>query len=126
MDAAPQRQATPQKLRANRFGQKGQFVQAESQQQPDPVRFGFMLALLLVVGGRVVVVQGLDPEGLASTAVNRRTQSSVLASERAQILDSNGTVLVQSIVRYDIVGAPDVSTASDTFKRHAGHGVCDG
>jgi cell division protein FtsI (penicillin-binding protein 3) len=83
------------------------------------VRFGFcfMVALLVVVACRVVVVQGFDPESFASKAASKRTQVSVLASERGQILDRNGTALAQSIVRYDIVGAPNVNTATDTFRR---------
>ena len=83
------------------------------------VRFGFcfMVALLLVVAGRVVVVQGFDPESFASKAADRRTQVSVLASERGQILDMHGAVLAQSVVRYDIVGTPNVNTPSDTFRR---------
>ncbi|MET1085634.1 MAG: penicillin-binding protein 2 [Arthrobacter sp.] len=76
-----------------------------------------MVALLLVVAARVLVVQGFDPESFASKAADRRTQVSVLASERGQILDMNGAVLAQSIVRYDIVGAPNVNTAFDTFRR---------
>lgn len=76
-----------------------------------------MLALLVVVAGRVVVVQGFDPEGLALTAADKRTQVSVLASERGKILDVNGAVLAQSIIRYDIVGAPNVNTPFETFKR---------
>lgn len=79
--------------------------------------FGFMLALLVVVAGRSVVVQGFDPEGLATTAADKRTRVSVLASERGKILDMNGAVLAQSVVRYDIVGAPNINTPFDTFKR---------
>lgn len=76
-----------------------------------------MLALLLVVAGRVVVVQGFDPESYASKAADRRTQVSILASERGAILDMHGAVLAQSIVRYDIVGAPNINTPFDIFKR---------
>lgn len=83
------------------------------------VRLGFvvMLALLLVLGGRLFFVQGLDPDGLAAEAVNTRSYSSVLASERGKILDSKGTVLAQSIINYDIVGTPVVNTGMDTFER---------
>jgi cell division protein FtsI (penicillin-binding protein 3) len=76
-----------------------------------------MLALLMVVGVRGIVIQGFDPNGLASAAAEKRTQISVLASERGKILDANGSILAQSIVRYDIVGAPNENTGSDTFKR---------
>ncbi|NSX37185.1 penicillin-binding protein 2 [Pseudarthrobacter oxydans] len=76
-----------------------------------------MVALLVVLACRVVVVQGFDPESYASQAATKRTQVSVLASERGQILDRNGTILAQSVVRYDIVGAPNVNTSTDTFRR---------
>ncbi|MET3142519.1 UNVERIFIED_ORG: cell division protein FtsI (penicillin-binding protein 3) [Arthrobacter sp. UYEF2] len=76
-----------------------------------------MIAMLVVVAGRVLVVQGFDPGSYALKATDRRTQVSVLASERGQILDMNGTVLAHSIVRYDIVGAPNVNTPFETFRR---------
>ncbi|KQQ85449.1 peptidoglycan glycosyltransferase [Arthrobacter sp. Leaf137] len=81
------------------------------------VGFCFMVALLLVVAGRVFVVQGFDPESYASKAADRRTQVSALASERGAILDMNGTVLAQSTVRYDIVGTPKVNTTTETFRQ---------
>ncbi|MDQ0690927.1 penicillin-binding protein 2 [Arthrobacter sp. W4I7] len=84
--------------------------------------FCFMVALLVVVAARVVVVQGFDPESFASKAADLRTQASVLPSERGAILDMNGTVLAQSIVRYDIVGAPNVNTSNETFRRLADEG----
>ena len=76
-----------------------------------------MLLLLLVVLGRVIIIQGFDPEGLATTAADKRTASLVIASERGKIMDTNGAVLAQSTVRYDIVGDPLNSTASDPFRR---------
>jgi cell division protein FtsI (penicillin-binding protein 3) len=81
-----------------------------------------MVALLLVVGCRVVVIQGFDPESYASKAADRRTQVSALASERGAIVDRNGTVLAQSTVRYDIVGTPKVNSTTDTFRRVDGSG----
>ena len=76
-----------------------------------------MLALLLVVLGRVTIVQGFDPAGYANEAADRRTQSLAIASERGRILDANGNVLAQSVVRYDIVGDPQLNTATDSFRR---------
>jgi cell division protein FtsI (penicillin-binding protein 3) len=81
-----------------------------------------MVALLLVVGCRVVVIQGFDPESYASKAADRRTQVSALASERGAIVDRNGTVLAQSTVRYDIVGTPKVNSTTETFRRVDGSG----
>lgn len=76
-----------------------------------------MVALLAVVATRVLVIQGFDPESYASKAVDLRTQASVLPSERGAILDRNGTVLAQSTVRYDIVGAPNVNAPIAEFKQ---------
>jgi cell division protein FtsI (penicillin-binding protein 3) len=76
-----------------------------------------MLALLVVVAARVFVIQVFDPESFASKAADLRTQASVLPSERGAILDRNGTVLAQSTVRYDIVGAPNVNTPIDEYRR---------
>ncbi|MGK3648434.1 peptidoglycan D,D-transpeptidase FtsI family protein [Pseudarthrobacter enclensis] len=81
-----------------------------------------MVALLLVVGCRVVVIQGFDPESYASKAADRRTQVSALASERGAIVDRSGTVLAQSTVRYDIVGTPKVNSTTETFRRVDGSG----
>lgn len=76
-----------------------------------------MVALLAVIAARVLVIQGFDPESFASKAAELRTQASVLPSERGAILDRNGTVLAQSIVRYDIVGAPNVNTPIEDFRQ---------
>lgn len=76
-----------------------------------------MLALLLGLAVKIVVIQGFDPDRFAAKATDKRTQASVLAAERGKILDMNGAVLAQSIVRYDIVGAPNVNTPFQMFKR---------
>lgn len=72
-----------------------------------------MLAFLVLIGGRLVFVQGLDVGGLAEAAVNKRLQKTVLPAERGQIVDSKGTVLASSVVRYNITVDQRIASAKD-------------
>ena len=54
---------------------------------------GIMLTLLLVVGGKLFMVQGLDMGGMAAAALDYRMRETSLPAERGSILDANGTVL---------------------------------
>jgi cell division protein FtsI (penicillin-binding protein 3) len=78
---------------------------------------GIMLTLLLVVGGKLFLVQGLDVGGMAAAALNKRMTETVLPAERGSILDANGTVLANSVIRYNVVVDQRVNTKTDTFKR---------
>ncbi|GAA1050819.1 penicillin-binding protein 2 [Arthrobacter russicus] len=78
---------------------------------------GFMLALLLLISGKLVLVQGLDLGGYAQAATNQLTETQTLAANRGQIVDANGKVLAQSVVRYDIVIDQVNNVAGDPFKR---------
>lgn len=62
-----------------------------------------VLSLLLVIGGRLFLVQGLDVGGMAEAAVKQRTQVQTLAAARGEIIDAKGNVLARSVIRYDIV-----------------------
>ncbi|NWL32646.1 peptidoglycan glycosyltransferase [Paenarthrobacter nitroguajacolicus] len=84
-----------------------------------------MLAFLVVIAGRVIVIQGFDPTGLAAAANDLRTQSSVLGASRGTIVDASGIVLAESIIRYDIVGSPRENSAAETFQRLATDGTID-
>lgn len=86
------------------------------------VGFGVMLGLLVPVAGRVVIVQGIDPEGLALATTELRTATSTLASTRGDILDINGVVMARSIVKYDIVASPKNNTSALTFERRDADG----
>ncbi|MET4096540.1 penicillin-binding protein 2 [Arthrobacter sp. UYCu712] len=78
---------------------------------------GLMLTLLLVVGGKLFLVQGLDVGGMAEAALNNRLTPIELPAERGSILDSNGTVLASSVIRYNIVVDQTVNTKTETFRR---------
>ncbi|ADX72715.1 cell division protein FtsI/penicillin-binding protein 2 [Pseudarthrobacter phenanthrenivorans Sphe3] len=78
---------------------------------------GIMLTLLLVVGGKLFLVQGLDVGGMAEAALNSRMKQTVLPAERGSILDSRGTVLANSVIRYNVVVDQRVNTKTGTFKR---------
>lgn len=78
---------------------------------------GIMLTLLLVVGGKLFLVQGLDVGGMAEAALNKRMMQTALPAERGSILDSTGTVLANSVIRYNIVVDQRVNTKTDSFKR---------
>ncbi|MDQ0850819.1 cell division protein FtsI (penicillin-binding protein 3) [Arthrobacter sp. B3I9] len=78
---------------------------------------GLMLTLLLVVGGKLFLVQGLDVGGMAEAALNNRLTPVNLPAERGSILDSAGTVLASSVIRYNIVVDQTINTKTETFRR---------
>lgn len=61
-----------------------------------------MIAILLVIAGKLVLIQGLDVGNMAEAAVQQRTVTQVLPAVRGKIVDVNGNVLAESILRYDI------------------------
>ena len=78
---------------------------------------GVMLTLLLVVGGKLFLVQGLDVGGMAEAALQNRLTPIELPAERGSILDANGTVLASSVIRYNVVVDQRVNTKTETFRR---------
>ncbi|MET1086751.1 MAG: penicillin-binding protein 2 [Arthrobacter sp.] len=78
---------------------------------------GIMLTLLLVVGGKLFLVQGLDVGGMAEAALNRRMTETQLPAERGSILDASGTVLANSVIRYNVVVDQTVNTKTEEFRR---------
>src|SRR5690348_9379965 len=59
------------------------------------LRYGFaaVCTLLLVVGGRLIQLQGLDGGKYAGAAAAQRTYTNTLTALRGEIVDRNGTVL---------------------------------
>lgn len=78
---------------------------------------GVMLALLLVVGGKLFLVQGLDVGGMAEAALQNRLTPIELPAERGSIVDTNGTVLASSVIRYNLVVDQTVNTKTESFRR---------
>jgi cell division protein FtsI (penicillin-binding protein 3) len=76
-----------------------------------------MLSLLLVVGGKLFLVQGLDVGGMAEAALNLRMKETALPAERGSILDARGTVLANSVIRYNVVVDQTVNTKTEKFPR---------
>jgi cell division protein FtsI (penicillin-binding protein 3) len=69
------------------------------------VRIGLVLVLvaLVVLGGRLFQLQGLDTAGMAQAAVEKRLRTSEIPALRGEILDANNNVLARSVQRFDIV-----------------------
>ncbi|WP_138443108.1 peptidoglycan D,D-transpeptidase FtsI family protein [Sinomonas susongensis] len=78
---------------------------------------GLMLVLLLVIGGRLVMVQGLDIGGYAQAALDKRLQTTVLPAERGEIVDASGKILAQSVIRYNITVDQTVSSNFKDYQR---------
>lgn len=70
------------------------------------IGLALMLALLLVLGGRLFHVQGLDTAGHAQEALSARLQSVEVPGARGDILDTTGEVLAADVEHYDIVADP--------------------
>ncbi|MFQ4150431.1 penicillin-binding protein 2 [Arthrobacter sp. LAPM80] len=81
------------------------------------VGFVLMMAFLLVIAGRLVMVQGLDVGNMAQAAENQRTVVQTLPAIRGKIIDSKGKVLAESIIRYDITVSQVNMAGYQDFKR---------
>nr|WP_240630343.1 penicillin-binding protein 2 [Specibacter cremeus] len=82
------------------------------------IRLGLcaMLVLLLIIAGKLFLIQGLDAGGLAQAAEKQRTVVQTLPAVRGKIVDSEGRVLAESIVRYNITVSPVNNTDADTYQ----------
>ncbi|HEY8294725.1 MAG TPA: penicillin-binding protein 2 [Micrococcaceae bacterium] len=77
-----------------------------------------MLALLLVISGKLFLVQGMDVGGMAEAATAQLSQSEVLPAVRGKILDANGHVMAQSVLSYNITVSPkNFNAPGDKFER---------
>jgi cell division protein FtsI (penicillin-binding protein 3) len=68
--------------------------------------FGIVCTLLLLVGGRLVQLQGVDPGGYARAAAMEKLYSVALHAARGEIVDRNGVVLAYTGAAKDIVADP--------------------
>ncbi|NEG54379.1 peptidoglycan D,D-transpeptidase FtsI family protein [Bifidobacterium platyrrhinorum] len=73
---------------------------------------GIVLALIAMAClGQLACVQLLEGRATAQAATNARTSKVVQRANRGRITDTNGTVLAQSVERYNIIGVPDAATS---------------
>lgn len=84
----------------------------------------FILLALLALSGRLVWVQGLNSRALAAEAKENRTVEREIPALRGQILDRNGSVLADSVERYDLwvnqLQVSDYNKTSDVPKAKKG------
>jgi cell division protein FtsI (penicillin-binding protein 3) len=69
--------------------------------------------LLLIIGGRLVQLQGVDRSNLADQAAAQRVDTVTLHALRGSILDRNGTVLAYTSDAQDITADPKQVPAAD-------------
>ena len=67
------------------------------------VTVSLLMICLFILGGRLLFIQGIDAEDQAQQAMDRRTRPVTLAPERGAIVDRDGSVMAESVQRYDLV-----------------------
>jgi cell division protein FtsI (penicillin-binding protein 3) len=77
------------------------------------VGFAAVCVLLLVIGGRLVQLQGVDRSHLAEQAAAQRVDTVTLHALRGSILDRNGTVLAYTSDAQDITADPQQVPAAE-------------
>ena len=89
------------------------------------LRFGFaaVCTLLLVVGGRLVQLQGVDGSKYAGAAAAQRVDRVTLHAMRGPILDRNGIPLAYTSPAQDITADPTQVKAAAAAQLGAGHGA---
>ncbi|MCC9067503.1 peptidoglycan D,D-transpeptidase FtsI family protein [Arthrobacter cryoconiti] len=92
-------------------------LSAKSARRRMRVGISILIALLLIVSVKLVLIQGLDLNGNAEQAVLQRTVTQPLPSVRGKIIDANGKVLAESVLRYNITISPKNNSKATTFKR---------
>ncbi|WP_430646642.1 peptidoglycan D,D-transpeptidase FtsI family protein [Agromyces sp. GXS1127] len=83
------------------------------------------LALVLIVGWfvvRLVDIQVVRAAELNEASEDVRSETRVIYGERGAIVDANGTVLAESVMRYHITISPKQAMATQTFEREGDDG----
>lgn len=78
------------------------------------VGFAVVAVIVLVLGGRLVQLQGLDSKSRASASERMRLRTVAIDAERGKILDADGNVLAYSVDAKAITADP--SQVSDPFR----------
>ena len=77
------------------------------------VVFAIMTALMLVIGGRLLQLQGVDAAAYASSAESGRLKQKVVAAQRGAITDANGTPLAYSVETRTVYADPALIEPAD-------------
>lgn len=73
------------------------------------IGLAIVLAMLVLLSGRLFHLQGLDTAGHAQAALSARLQSVETPGARGDILDADGRVMATAVEHYDIVADPRVT-----------------
>ncbi|MGY5317820.1 peptidoglycan D,D-transpeptidase FtsI family protein [Neomicrococcus lactis] len=79
------------------------------------IGIGIALVMLMLLTGRLFLVQGIDPEGFAQAAVDNRLRTQTIDPVRGSILDDQGRTLASTIVRFDL--AADQRHVPESYRR---------
>lgn len=78
----------------------------------NPIKVRPVLVMLLIVAlvviffGRLVDIQVVEASTLSAEALDKRSIPQTVYSQRGQIVDTNGAVLADSVMRYNITASP--------------------
>src|SRR5699024_5316603 len=75
----------------------------ETQKSRLKITMVLLMVCLLVLGGRLLFIQGIDADNQAQQAMDRRTRPVTLAPERGSILDRNAEDLAETVQGYAMV-----------------------
>lgn len=78
----------------------------------------FLGALVLLLGARLVQLQGLQPAAYADRLGVQRTQEITIPAQRGEVLDRNGNPLAVSVTAKNVYGEPKLLTQA-TCRPHA-------
>jgi len=109
--AAPRRSAAPASRRTAPAARRPAPRRATARPLGRPsvrLRTGLvvMLAVVLVLGGRLVQLQGLQPAAFAERAGVQRVREVVIPATRGEVLDRNGNVLAESVLAKNLYAEP--------------------
>lgn len=75
--------------------------------------FAIMTALMLIIGGRLLQLQGVDAAAYASSAESGRLKEKVVAAQRGGITDVHGTQLAYSVETRTVFADPALIEPAD-------------
>lgn len=111
--AAPARGAAARGRRGRPPARRVRRFPLASAQRRMTVALAVMTALMLVISGRLLQLQGVDAAAYASSAESGRLKTKVIAANRGAIVDANGTQLAYSVETRTVYADPALIDAAD-------------